>query len=1014
MPGHADSSGFIGRQSAAWRRVALSVCVWLLMLPSLGVAVDDRAISDFEHTRWTREDGFPGQVSAIAQTRDGYLWLASGQSLYRFDGKVLERYRTADGNTLPMVSALVAHPDGSLWVGLRHGGVVRLVQGQSTRFGVAQGIPSGIPHDMVVDRAGQVIVAVADQLVTGGVGGFRAVALDGATGNPGLRSLLVDRTGGVWVGGTRLWHRAPGQARFMPSRAGAEGVVALAEAPDGRIWVAESAPSRVRALVGDVQARVSGTLPSAPTALAFDRDGGLWVGTTGDGVRYAPAPGGDDDIRPSPFTVTNGLSGDVVARVVRDREGNLWLGTNAGLDRFRQSDLVKVGFPSGAHNFALVIDGQNAVWAGSMNRNAMRLSGQQLATTTVPYPVTVAHRRPDGQVWLAGPGGFWRSNGSRVERVMGLPEGIAPPAVVRAIVEDRDGTVWASINDHGLYRWRDGMWSRQPTIGTLPSQRMPVRAERGRDGGVWFGYRDNLLVGVQDGRIRAWGPREGLDVGHVTALLVTDTRFWVGGSKGLSLFDGKRFVPLRLADGYRISGVHGLVETVTGELWLHGNDGVLRLDAEQIARFIRNPQTRLTPRSLWALEPLADDVRQLRPLPTAVAGADGNVWLATSLGVRRVDPRRVAMAEVPPPAHVVSLRADDGPLQPVVGARLPEMTRRVVVAYTSTGLKAPEAVRFRYRIRGVDGAWHDAGAAREATYVGLPPGRFEFELSAAYGDGAWGTPTVASFEILPAFHQTRTFIALCALLLVAMLWLAHRMRVRYLANALRTQLDVRHRERTRIARELHDTLLQSVQGLILRFQAAANRLPPDAPERDVIERALVSADQVIAEGRDRVTELRLGERTPGELIPALESVGNEMAGLHGARFSVIVQDAPPPLPAAVEEELFHITREALINAFRHANARVVSLQLEHDHALITLRVRDDGVGLPPSVMQERSLTGHWGLIGMRERAERIGAALEIRSSAGAGTDVEVKLRLHTLPGRADGNARWRRWFKRPG
>jgi len=986
----------------------------MFALPAVALANDDRDLSDFEHAYWTAREGVPGQVSDLAQTTDGYLWLATGQTLFRFDGIALERFRTADGNAFPRVSALAAHPDGSLWVGLHRGGLVRLSNGEMSWFGIAQGVPAGIPHDLAIDGNGIVVAAIADQLVTGDEGGWQVQALAGAGDSPGIRSVLVDRGGRAWAGGVQLWSRAPGHSDFIPSVIAAHGVTALAEAPDGRVWAAESASATIFPVTPFGANAASGRRYSQlSTAMIFDQDGGLWIGTTGDGVHYIPSPSSDTDLHSASFTGTKGLSGEVVGSALKDREGNLWFGTNAGLDRFRQPDLVKVGFPGAAYNFALAIDSDRAVWAGSMNRNAMRLANKNLTTSRVPYPVTVAYRNPDGHVWLAGSSGFWRSRGADLEHVMDLPEGIGPSAVVRAIVEDGKGKLWASIDQHGLYLWHAGAWSLEPVQGSLPSQRMPVRALLDGEGRPWFGYRDNLLVSLQNGQVLRWGPAEGLTVGHVTALLVAESGFWVGGTHGLSLFNGKSFVPMRFADGFRISGLHGLVETVTGEIWLHGNDGLARIDADQIAGFLKDPSSLVKPKPLGPLEPLADDAWQVRPLPTALSSEDGSIWIATSAGVRRADPRRVAAGAAPPPAHVVSLHADDGPIQTASGAVLPVLARRVVIAYTATGLRAPETLRFRYRLRGYDDAWHQAGSAREAIYIGLPPGHYDFELSAAYGDGPWSAPDSMQFELPPAMYQTTQFTALCAAVVILLLWGAYRARVRQLANGLRTRLEVQHRERDRIARELHDTLLQSVQGLMLRFQAASNTLPATEPARKAIELALDHADQVMIEGRDRVIDLRVPQQRPGGILEALAAIGEELSAVHGVQFRTIAQGKLPSLRAPVEEELFRIAQEALINAFRHANANEIELEILNDSEGLRLRVRDDGVGIPASVFQRNGRAGHWGVIGMRERAEKIGARFEIWSREGSGTEADICLPWTSLPGHIKSSSRWLHWFKRP-
>src|SRR5690606_31874530 len=586
------------------------------------------------------------------------------------------------------------------------------------------------------------------------------------------------------------------------------------------------------------------------------------------------------------------------------------------------------------------------------------------------------------------------------------------PAVVRAVVDDGKGKLWASMHDHGLYRWEAGEWYQEPFRGPLPSQKMPVRAVLDGVGRPWFGYRDNLLVSLQDGQVLHWGTEDGLDVGHVTALLVTESRFWVGGTEGLSLFDGATLVSMHFAEGFRISGLHGLVETVTGELWLHGNDGLFRINADQLTRFMQTPAFPVRPKPFGPIGQLADDAWRLRPLPSTVSGQDGSICIATSLGVRMADPRRLAADATPPPAHVLSLRADDGPIQMQRRVVLPALTHRISITYTAAALRAPETLRFRYRLSGSDDGWQYPGSAREATYIGLPPDHYGFELSSAYGDGPWSAPDSIQFEIPPAIHQTWQFLVFCAVAALMLLWLAHSGRTRLLAKEMKVRLEAQHLERDRIARELHDTLLQGVQGLMLRLQAALDTMRPEDPVRKTLQRALDQADEVLIEGRDRVIDLRVPPYRPGGLLEALTALGAELSAVHGVRFQAIAVGEVPPLPPMIEEELFRIAQEALVNAFRHADADLVEITLKSDEQGMRLCIRDDGAGMALGVMQARGRAGHWGIIGMRERAGKIGARLKIWSQEPSGTRIAVVLPWTSLPDHVRPNRvrfRWPGW-----
>jgi signal transduction histidine kinase/ligand-binding sensor domain-containing protein len=989
------------------RRLAVVGALLLWALSSLASAEPGHGIGQMDHTRWTVRDGLPGQVVALAQTPDGFLWLGTGNSLYRFDGVRFERHRSVGGEALPTVSALEVDRDGALWIGLRLGGLRRLKDGQLTAYGPDQGVPATHVRDLATTPDGELLVIVDGALGVLRDGRWQAIALEHDGREPDPKRLFVDRRGGVWVAGHRLWHRAAGEAAFRPSAGANARVRAFAQAPDGQVWAAETSPGRMRPLA-PADGGPSPAIVVSATALLFDSEGGLWIGTAGEGVRYLP-PGAEPDVDGlQSFTAADGLSADFLDQVLQDREGNLWFGSTTGLDRFRRVDLMDAGLPGGTHNVALAVSGDGALWAGALNRPAARLAGSQLRTLAVPPPITAAHTDGNGTVWLAEPNGIWRSDGEAARRVATLPPEVGGDAVVRALAFDRGGTLWVSINRHGLYRWRDGLWTREAALSHGPTQVMPVIAALDAERRPWFGYRDNLLVTVDGDGTRRWSDVDGLQVGHVTSLHPAEGGIWIGGSRGLAFFDGRAFRPITPVRGSRFSGLHGLVETVTGELWLHGDDGILRIPAEEVRRARAEPGFPVRPRSLGPFASLASDTLQLRPLPTAVEGRDGRVWFAVSNGVRVADPRRLSAPLPAPRPRILSLEVDDRatPLQP--DTALPPHTRRIAIQYTAPGLTAPNQLRFRYRLQGYDTQWHPVGTRREAIYTALPPGRYRFEVSAAYAGGAWHSQGDAlDFVQVPAIHQTGWFLAACIILGLGALWLLMWLRVRSVAAALRGRLEERHRERERIARELHDTLLQGVQGLMLRIQAATDRIAPGDPARHALEAALDQADLVIAEGRDRVKDLRGEEATDIDLLSALLAAGRELEPDSGTRLRAISGGKPRPLDPCVQEELYRIGREALINAFRHAGAREVVVEITHGRRALHLRVHDDGRGMSPEVIERGGRPGHWGLSGMRERAERIGGTFSIRSREGKGTEIDVA--VPWAAGAGIGSARWWPW-----
>ncbi|MDP9124474.1 MAG: histidine kinase [Pseudomonadota bacterium] len=384
---------------------------------------------------------------------------------------------------------------------------------------------------------------------------------------------------------------------------------------------------------------------------------------------------------------------------------------------------------------------------------------------------------------------------------------------------------------------------------------------------------------------------------------------------------------------------------------------------------------------------------QLRPVPTAAADLDGRLWFSTNNSLVWIDPRKIRRNDVAPGVQIRQFSTSDHNW-PLSNAVLPTDTRQVDLRYTATALAQPERTRFRLQLVGVDADWRDVGTQRIAHYSNLYPGRYEFKVQAANEDGVWSpVPASLTFELPPAVYQTWWFRLLCIPPMLALAWWLMRWRVHRLAQRFADRHEAMLVERERIARDLHDTLLQSVQGLILRLQANVNRMPSDDPIRQTLERTVDRAEEVLAEARGQVTGLRELRSRSVPLGRALIQAGEELALEHQRAFVAVVPDIDDALPDDLHDELLHIGLEALRNAFRHAGAAQVRLTLRRTAVLLVLEVADDGRGIARARERSATLGGHWGLSGMRERAHAIGARLHVDSVSGVGTRVRLHLRL---------------------
>ncbi len=474
----------------------------------------------------------------------------------------------------------------------------------------------------------------------------------------------------------------------------------------------------------------------------------------------------------------------------------------------------------------------------------------------------------------------------------------------------------------------------------------------------------------------------------MTALHEDGNAMWIGGERGLARMEGGRVrnvVPAVLED---FRGISGIVSDAAGDLWLNGARGVLHVRAVDVPALFGGPDQ---PRyeKFDALDGLPGVAAQFRPLPTAARSDDGRLWFATTSGLVSVDPRRIARNPIPPPVKILSLDADGTALPFDNGEiELAADTRNLRIGFTALSLAVPERVRFRYRLEGFDGRWIET-SERSALYNAPGHGRYVFRVMASNNDGVWNeTGDSMVISIAPNYWETSWFRALCVVVFAGVLWLLYLLRLRQVGARIRARLDERHRERERIARELHDTLLQSTQGLILRLDASSRKLPGDDPVRAELESAINTAERVAAEGRERVRGLRRHAGESRDLGAALLAVQEE-AGQELPAVRLVVEGTPRPIQMRVWEEAYMIGREALLNAFQHAGATSVEIRIRYSRHAFALRIRDDGVGLQPDALAGE---GHWGMAGMRERATRVGGTLKVHSGPSRrGTEVLVRI-----------------------
>ena len=978
-----------------------------------------RLLSQYMRDHWGSEKGFTGGVvTAIAQTADGYLWIGTERGLIRFDGLAFHAFPQATPTSFPIgaVEQLVADSQGDLWILLQSTKILRYhlekfeLGREEAEFGItaitkrqdgrvlfsslALG-PLAYQDEKfeIVDSdaaaAHSSSIPDADEL---------SARLSWATGvtphrfaepNSAVTSMAQSPDGKLWLG-TRdkgLFYMIGGKVYSAGKMPFAATINCLLVLSDRELWIGtDRGPLRWNGSEITSQGIPAALVHLPVRAMIRDRDSNIWIGTSSGLVRV----NADGFLLDAQNSQANGG----VTSLFEDREGNVWIGSPRGIDRLRDSAFVTYAVrglktESGG---PIYVDGHERVWFAPYEGGLQWLAGGKsgdIASAGLAQDVVYSISGTNDNLWLGRQrGGLTHltfTPGQVSAKTFTQADGLAQNGVY-AVYQSHDGTVWAGTLSGGVSALKNGHFTSYTTADGLSSNTISAITEDS-SGTMWFATPSGI-DSLNQGRWSVLRKAEGLPSDNVNCLLFGSSDIlWVGTSAGLAYV---RSGKVQNASGLAADlgeQIFGIAEDGKGWLWISTSNHVLRLERDKtLDGSLKKSDVRE-----YGLEDGLIGVEGVKRFQSVFADRHGKIWFSMNRGLSVVDPARASSVSLPALVHIDSVAVDGNPVSMGDSLRLSGPHRRIIFNYSALSLSIPEHVQYKYKLDGVDESWSNPVTAREVTYNNLNSGPYRFRLMATNSEGVWNSSEIdLPVEITPQFWQTTWFRIAAGILGSLAVFLIYRLRIRTVAARMNMRFEERLAERTRIAQELHDTLLQGFLSASMQLHVADDRLPDNSEAKPLVKRALHLMTRVIDEGRNAVRGLRSSDVFDQNLEQAFSRLQQELSPTSDTEFRVIVEGTPRQLRPAVRDDIYHIGREALANAFRHSRATEIVVEIEYSVNFFRVMVRDNGIGITADVLRE-GREGHWGLSGMRERAERIGARLRVLSRADAGTEMELSV-----------------------
>ena len=940
---------------------------------------------------WREAEGLPqSRIRAILQTHDGYIWLGTDNGVVRFNGSTFTSFTVETGSLKDNeVWALCEDNEHALWIGTYGGGVTRYKDGGFQTFTRANGLPDDVVTHiekdssgdlwistpdglsrysrgnfssygmadrssfgpMCVGSAGPVYIATASRVLQFADGRFQTMTGVVREGDSAIEQLLCAHDGSLWIGFGNSVIRQWKDGRltdYAPKHTAAPQVTLLYEDPSGGIWAAYG--ERLHQLrdgrFETVLLEDGKTDLGIVYSMTVDSEGGIWAGLQSGGMVRLRVN------RISTIASGEGLPNDSARAVYQDQHGAIWVGTASGFGKYADGALIPYTEVNG-HRLGAVRsfaeDAQGRLWVAA-GKDLLVMQNGRLS----PFPgwdghseIEVVYRDVRDGMWVGtdGDGLYHLDNGkgSSVFRNFRDRDGL-PGNRIRALIEDRNGALWFSVFGSGVVRYSGGVFTSYDAASGLAGTRVTA-IHQDEEGALWFATR-----------------------------------------RGLTRLKGGKFFSYRSESGMLTNFVYSILDDGKGNFWFSCAQGLFKVGKAELRDYADGRIRKITSVSYGVRDGMKTRAFNVGNQPAAWKTSDGILLFSSMKGVVMVDPDRLAPGNYVPPVYVESVSINKQKLPPNSQPRLPLGAGEAEINYTALSYTDPEKLRFRYMLEGVDTDWVDAGSRRFAYYANLPPGNFRFHVIAGNVDGPWNRQgAVFAFYLTPHYYQTKPFWAAVASGLLLLAWVFYRLHM----LELKARYSAVLAERNRISQDIHDTFAQNLAGIALQLDSMTMQLEEiPAGLRESIDEACNLTRYSLAEARRTVTDLRSDELERAELPAALPEIATRLVGTAAVETSIQVTGTPHRLNAVTEKNLLRIFQEAMANALKHSQAETIRIELKYGPEGLALRVKDNGRGFNA----ERTISlgiGHYGLTGMRERAERIGGCLTLTSAPGEGTELLV-------------------------